>query len=90
METFIQYSTKNLLASYKVCLCFYCYTRINIVWYDCLISVGIKIFMDFVEFLIQEVHEVLHTWCSRYNICSAWFVDIRISTCLHYDDDVHS
>ena len=24
----------------------------------------------------------LHTQCLRYNICSAWFLDIRISACL--------
>ena len=24
---------------------------------------------------------VLYTQCLRYNICSAWFLDIRISTC---------
>ena len=36
------------------------------------------IFMDFVRFLIDEV---LYAWCLRYNICSAWILDIRISTC---------
>ena len=38
---------------------------------------GNQIFMDFVRFLI---HKVL---CFRYNICSAWFLDISIilSTC---------
>ena len=25
---------------------------------------------------------VLYTQCLRYNICSAWFLDIRISNCL--------
>ena len=39
---------------------------------------GDQIFVDFVRFLI---HEVLYAWCLRYNICSAWFLDIRISTC---------
>ena len=24
-----------------------------------------------------------YTWCLRYNICSAWFLDIRISTCFY-------
>ena len=23
-----------------------------------------------------------YAWCLRYNICSAWFLDVRISTCL--------
>ena len=27
---------------------------------------------------------VLYTQCLRYNICSTWFLDIKISTCLHY------
>ena len=26
---------------------------------------------------------VLYTQCLRYNICSVWFLDIRISTCYH-------
>ena len=26
---------------------------------------------------------VLYTQCLRYNICSAWFLDIRISTCFY-------
>ena len=32
--------------------------------------------MDFITFLI---HEDLYAWCLRYNISSAWFLDIRIS-----------
>ena len=39
---------------------------------------GDQIFVDTVRFLI---HEVLYARCLRYNICSAWFLDIRISTC---------
>ena len=41
--------------------------------------VGDKIYADFIRFLI---HEDLYAWCLRYNTCSAWFLDIRISTCL--------
>ena len=26
----------------------------------------------------------MNTWCLRYIICSAWFLDIRISTCYSY------
>ena len=40
--------------------------------------------MDFVGFLsmvIQVTYVVLYTQCLRYNICSVWFLDIRISTC---------
>ena len=41
-------------------------------------------FVDFVCFLsmvIQVTYVVLYTQCLRYNICSVWFLDIRISTC---------
>ena len=27
-------------------------------------------------------HNASYAWCLRYNICSAWFLDITISTCL--------
>ena len=39
--------------------------------------------MDFVGFLSMVVYVVLYrpTQCLRYNICSNWFLDIRISTC---------
>ena len=43
-----------------------------------------QIFVDFVGFLsmvIQVTYVVLYTQCLRYNICSVWFLDIRISTC---------
>ena len=40
---------------------------------------GDQIFMDFVWSII---HEVLYAWCLRYNICSAWFLDSRISNCI--------
>ena len=39
---------------------------------------GDQIYVDFVRFLI---HEDLYAWCLKHNICSAWFLDIRISTC---------
>ena len=39
---------------------------------------GDQIYMDFVRFLIRED---LYAWCLGYNICSTWFLDIRISTC---------
>ena len=32
-------------------------------------------------FLSMIIYEVSHTCCLRYIICSAWFLDIRISTC---------
>ena len=39
--------------------------------------------MDFVRFLIHDnfMKFYICTWCLRYNICSTWFLDIRISTC---------
>ena len=33
-------------------------------------------FVGFIRFLIIYMHK-----CLTYNICSAWFLDIRISTC---------
>ena len=41
---------------------------------------GDQIYMNFIRFLICEDLQ-LYTWCLRYNICSTWFLDIRISTC---------
>ena len=40
------------------------------------------IFVDFVGFLSMIIYVVLYTQCLRYNICSARFLDVRISTCL--------
>ena len=41
-------------------------------------------FRGFRRFLIHgnTSYVVLYTQCLRYNICSVWFLDIRISTCL--------
>ena len=42
-------------------------------------------FRGFCRFLIHGTcnssYVVLYTQCLRHNICSAWFLDIRISTC---------
>ena len=45
--------------------------------------VGIKFSWILFNFLSTIIYGVLYTlsWCLRYNICSAWFLDIRISTC---------
>ena len=32
--------------------------------------------------VIQVISVVLYIQCVKYNICSAWFLDIRISTCV--------
>ena len=44
--------------------------------------------MDFVGFLSMIIHVVLYTQCLRYNICSAWFLDIRISICCSSDQSL--
>ena len=52
-----------------------------------LIFVGIRflwILLAFLSMIINEVYS--YTWCLRYNICSAWFLDIRISTCSYNDN----
>ena len=49
-------------------------------------------FRGFRRFLIHcnSSYVVLYTQCLRYNICSAWFLDIRISTCFKCDIGVLS
>ena len=37
--------------------------------------------MDFIRFLIHEDLYACLARCFRHNICSAWFLDIRKSTC---------
>ena len=44
-----------------------------------------QIFVDFIGFLSMIIYVVLHTKCLRFNICSTWFLDIRISTCFRYE-----
>ena len=42
-----------------------------------------QIFVDFIGFLSMIIYVIsLYTQCLRYNISSAWFLDIRISTVL--------
>ena len=83
MKTCIHYSIKNLLASYKVCLCFYWCIWINIVQHGCLIVVGFKISWISLGFLSMKIY-VLYTWCLIYNVNSALLLDIRTSTCYRY------
>ena len=41
--------------------------------------------MDFVCFLLMVIQVMLfYMQCLSYNVCSAWFLDIRISTCLSF------
>ena len=35
-----------------------------------------QIFVDFVGFLSMKIYVVLYAQCLRYNICSAWFLDL--------------
>ena len=56
-----------------------CLTVYGMVVYFC----GDQMFVDFVGFLSMIIYEYLDTWCLKYNICSAWFLDIRISNCYY-------
>ena len=77
---FIYCSLIRRLASYKVCLCFIVLSiTVCTIGYVCSFCRD-QIFMDFVSSLSIIIYEVLYTWRSRYNICSARFLDIRIST----------
>ena len=57
----------------------------NTVWYDCLIFVGIIFSWISLGFLSMIIYKVFYTLWLRHKICSAWFLDIRISTCLCSD-----
>ena len=62
----------------RYCLCFIVF----VVFYTIVINfVGIKFSWISLGVLYMIIYEVLYTWCLRYNIWSAWFLDIRISTC---------
>ena len=41
-------------------------------------------------FLSMILYEVSHACCLRYIICSAWFLDIRTSTCSYYCNTKHN
>ena len=67
----IHYSVIRRLASYKICLCFIVLSvTVCTVGYVCL----------FHSFLTTIIYEVLYMYIImmlKYNICSAWFLDIR-------------
>ena len=75
-----QYSLLWRLASMFV---FYCVVSKSLYCRVCLFILWGSNFVDFVSFLSMIIYEVLYTlsWCLKYNICSAWFLDITISTC---------
>ena len=82
IKMWLHYPLLRSLDSYKVRLCFIVLSvTVCTVGYICLCH-GDQIFMDFVNFLSTIIYEVLYMWCLRYNICSAWFLDVGISTCL--------
>ena len=72
-----------MLENYKVCLCFIVLSVIVCtVGYICIFS-GDQAFVYFVCFLSMIIYEALYTSSDlRHNICSARFLDIKISTCL--------
>ena len=70
------------LASFKVCLCvIVLLVTICTVGYVCLFRRH-QTFVNFISFLSMIIYEVVYilSWCLRYTICSAWLLDIRIST----------
>ena len=69
-----------MLDSYKVCFYFIVLSlTVCTVEYVCLFCED-QISMYFISFLSMIIYEVLYTWCLRRNVCSAWFLDIKIST----------
>ena len=66
---------------YYLCLALYCMLWLFNFRED-------QIFVDFVGFLSTIIYDVLYTQCLRHNICSAWFIDIRISTCCSSDQSL--
>ena len=88
IKMWLHYPLLQNLDSYKVRLCFIVLSvTVCTVVYICLFR-GDQVFMDFSSFLPMIIYEVLHTWCLRHNICSAWFLDIRISTCCNSDQSL--
>ena len=84
IKMWLHYPLLQSLGSYKVHLCFIVLSvTVCTVGYICLFC-GDQIFVDFVSFLSMIIYEILYTWCLRYNICSAGFLDIRISTCFNW------
>ena len=87
MKIWSQYPLLPSLDSYKVCLCFIVLSvtvcTVLTVGYVCSFCEDQISCSYFVSFLSMIIYEVLYTWCIRHNICSPWFLDIRISTCIH-------
>ena len=87
-EMFIHCLLIRRLVSYKVRFCFVVLSvTICTVGYVCSFLRD-QIFADFVsfKFLSMIIYEVLYILSYlRYNMCSSWFLDIRISTCSTFD-----
>ena len=79
----IDSSLLRRLVSYKVSLCFIVLlVTVYTVGYVCLFS-GDQIFVDFVRFLSMIIYSFIYIiFKVLYNICSALFLDIRISAYL--------
>ena len=56
---------------------------IYILWLLCILWIN---FHGFRRFLMHgnSSYVILYTQCLKYNVCSAWFLDVRISTCSTY------
>ena len=62
MKTYIHYSTKDLLAIYKVCLCFLLLYITSTVCYGCLIFMGIKFLWILLGFLSVIIYTNKENW----------------------------
>ena len=83
IKMWLYYPLLQSLDSYKVCLYFIVLlVTVCTVGYICFFH-GDQTFVDFVSLLSMIIYEVLYTWCLRYNICSAWFLDIKYQLVYH-------
>ena len=77
-------NTVILLFMFFSIYCLYFYNTVILLFMFNTVFYG-QMFVDFVGFLSMVIYIVsLYTQFLRYNICRAWFLDIRISTCLSY------
>ena len=84
IKMWLHYPLLQSLDRYKVRLCFIVLSvTVCTVGYICLFC-GDRIFVNFVGFLSMIIYKPSSPWCLKYNVCSAWFLDIRISTCYNY------
>ena len=77
VKTCINYESKDLPGSYRACLWF----LLLYMNYPCTVWLFFWVVQIFADFISVIIYEISYTWCLRYIICSAWFLDIKISTC---------